>query len=108
LDPEHRREVGFDVDALAAIGIDADGPVTLYRPADDLPDGESGYAGRTGIYELVTIDKAMQSAIHRGAAESELDRLARERAPGIFADGWRKAMAGETSPDEVLRVTREA
>ena len=108
LDPEHRREVGFDAAALAAIGIDADGPVTLYRPADDLPDGESGYAGRTGIYELVTIDKSMQSAIHRGAAESELDRLARERSPGIFADGWRKAMAGETSPDEVLRVTCEA
>jgi general secretion pathway protein E len=108
LDPEWRRPVRFDPDELAAIGVDAREPATLYRPGEDLPAGESGYAGRTGIYELVAIDKAMQSAIHRGAAEADLDRLARAASPGIFADGWRRAVAGDTSPDEVLRVTREA
>jgi general secretion pathway protein E len=108
LDPELRRAVCLDVDQQAAIGVDADAPATLYRPGEDLPEGESGYAGRTGIYELVTVDQTIQSAIHRAAPESELERLARERSPGIFADGWHKALAGKTSPEEVLRVTRES
>jgi general secretion pathway protein E len=55
----------------------------------------------------VTIDAQMQAAIHRRAAESELETIARNSAPSMFADGWRKALAGETSLDEVLRVTRE-
>jgi general secretion pathway protein E len=107
LEPAHRRPVRMSPEELAAIGAPADAAVTLYRPQADLPAGESGYAGRTGIYELVPVDETMQSAIHRGVGEAELARIARERAPGIFSDGWRKALAGETSLEEVLRVTRE-
>jgi general secretion pathway protein E len=107
LDPELRRSVTLEVDQLRALGIERRSAATLYRPADPLPSGASGYAGRTGIYELVTVDEAMESAIHARASESELERLVRERSPAIFEDGWRKAIAGETSLDEVLRVTRE-
>jgi len=108
LDPELRKAVTLDVGQLRALGIETDNPATLYRPVDELPDGASGYSGRTGIYELVAIDRALEAAIHGRAPEAELERLARERAPSIFADGWRKALAGETSLDEVLRVTRES
>ncbi|MFO7763402.1 MAG: type II secretion system ATPase GspE [Wenzhouxiangellaceae bacterium] len=107
LDPDHRRAVDFPAEELASAGIETDETVTLYRPGDELPAGESGYRGRTGIYELVAIDARMQAAIHRRAAESELETIARSSAPSMFADGWRKALAGETSLDEVLRVTRE-
>jgi general secretion pathway protein E len=44
--------------------------------------------------------------IHDGAGEHELERYARQHSPGIREDGIRRVMAGETTLDEVLRVTR--
>jgi len=107
LDPAHCRPVRHPAGALADVGIESTEAVTLYRPDEDLPTGKSGYSGRTGIYELIAIDDRMQAAIHRRTAESELENIARSSAPSIFDDGWRKALAGKTSLDEVLRVTRE-
>ena len=107
LDPAHKSAVEYPPGGLASAGIETLETVTLYRPGQALPVGQSGYSGRTGIYELVAIDETMQAAIHRRAAESELESIARSAAPSIFDDGWRKARAGETSLDEVLRVTRE-
>jgi len=107
LDPGLRRAVEFEPGALAASGIETDRPVTLYRPETELPAGAIGFSGRTGIYELVAVDDEMQAAIHRRAAEAELEAIARRTSPSIFDDGWRKALSGQTSLDEVLRVTRE-
>ena len=107
LDPEFRRAVEIQPEMLAASGIERERPVTLYRPETELPSGESGFSGRTGIYELVAVDDEMQAAIHRRASEAELEQIARRSAPSIFDDGWRKALSGQTSLDEVLRVTRE-
>ncbi len=53
------------------------------------------------------IDDAMRTLIHDGAAESELERHARLATPSIRDDGRRKVLAGETTLEEVLRVTRE-
>jgi general secretion pathway protein E len=66
---------------------------------------QSGFAGRTGIYEMVTVDEKMRELIHDGASEQELARYARSLAPSISQDGKRKIMAGITSVDEVLRVS---
>ena len=76
---------------------------TLYRPRA----GAAGYRGRTGIYELVTIDEAMRTLIHDGAAEAELERHARLATPSIREDGLAKVLRGVTTLEEVLRVTRE-
>ena len=62
--------------------------------------------GRTGIYEVVTIDNEMRTMIHDGAGEHELERNARQRGPSIREDGIRRVLAGSTTLEEVLRVTR--
>jgi general secretion pathway protein E len=80
------------------------GPVELFRPSSE---PGSGYRGRTGIYELIAVDDHMRAMIHDGASEQELERYARTRGPGIRDDGRRKVLAGETTLEEVLRVTRE-
>jgi general secretion pathway protein E len=67
----------------------------------------AGYRGRTGIYELISVDDHMRTMIHDGASEQELERYARTSSPGIRDDGRRKVLAGETTLEEVLRVTRE-
>ncbi len=107
LDPETREAYQASVSELTASGLPGDQAVTLYRPTADLPAEATGYRGRTGIYELVPIGSQMQELIHERASESRLEKLARSHTPSIFDDGWQKALAGVTSLEEVLRVTRE-
>ncbi len=106
LDPDLREAYEISAQELERLGLKAAGPSTLYRPRADLQAGVSGYKGRTGIYELVPIVESMRGPIHDGAAESRLEELAREISPSILDDGWRKALEGTTSLEEVLRVTR--
>jgi general secretion pathway protein E len=76
----------------------------VWRPGRD---AGNGYKGRMGIYELVTIDDHMRTMIHDGAAEHDLERYARTLTPSIRDDGRAKILRGETTVEEVLRVTRE-
>ena len=71
------------------------------------PRRGNGYRGRTGIYELVVVDDQMRTMIHDGAAEHDLERYARTMTPSIRDDGRAKILRGETTMEEVLRVTRE-
>ncbi len=84
------------------LGVDPADPPTLFRS----PDVQTGFTGRTGIYELIKIDSDMRTMIHDGAGEHELERQARQRGPSIRDDGIRRVLAGETTLEEVLRVTR--
>jgi general secretion pathway protein E len=70
--------------------------------------GHTGYKGRTGVYELMVVDDKLRDLIHNRAAESAL--FAAARANGFVAmreDGDRLVAEGITSPEEVLRVTRD-
>jgi general secretion pathway protein E len=84
------------------LNADPGRPPTLYRATAN----DQGYQGRTGIYELVTVDNTMRTMIHDGAGEHELERYARTLGPSIREDGVRKILAGNTSVEEVVRVTR--
>jgi general secretion pathway protein E len=69
---------------------------------------QSGYKGRTGVYELMVMDDALRGLVHARAAESAL--LEAARANGYHAmrdDGQRLVADGVTSLEEVLRVTRD-
>ena len=80
-------------------------PVTLYRGKGCEHCNHSGYKGRTGIYEMIEINDALRLMIHNGSGEHELLREARQHGAGILDDGRRRVLAGETSVEEVLRVT---
>ena len=85
--------------------VGAEDSVTLFRPAGCEACNHTGYRGRTGIYELIEIDESLRTLIHEGIGEQAMLREARQRYPGIEADGRRRILAGETSLEEVLRVT---
>jgi general secretion pathway protein E len=107
LDPATRVAYAATPRELAAFGRPDAVGVVLYRPDDQQVGRTTGYRGRTGIYELVNVDEQFRRLIHEGAAEAELDRYARSRSRSITEDGWNKCIAGISSVDEVLRVTRE-
>ncbi len=68
----------------------------------------TGYAGRTGIYELLTVDDEMRMLVHQGSNDTDIRRVA-ERAGmvNMRTDAQRWIVAGVTSQEEALRVTRE-
>jgi general secretion pathway protein E len=66
---------------------------------------QSGFLGRTGLYEMVVVDEKMRELIHDAASEQALNRYARGIAPSIGEDGKQKILAGITTVDEVLRVS---
>ena len=89
------------------MGLDAANPPTLYH-AEGCPDcNQLGYRGRTGIYELIELDDEMRTMIHDGSSEQQLEAHARKHTPGMRHDGWRRVLLGETTMEEVLRVSRE-
>jgi type IV pilus assembly protein PilB len=82
-----------------------DAGVRIYAPKG-CAECNNGYKGRTGIFEVMPINEAMEQAIMTGADDLELARLA--RAAGVWdmrQTGLAKVKAGITSLDEVHRVT---
>jgi general secretion pathway protein E len=70
--------------------------------------GHTGYAGRTGIFELLVASEEIRAQIHQGAAESELRATALRQGMVLMRDdGQRLVDAGITSAEELLRVTRD-
>src|SRR5690606_33169216 len=103
LDPANRRPYQASDYECRLMNVDPSAPPTLYHAANE---DTTSYQGRTGIYELITVDSQMRTMIHDGAGEHELERYARQRGPSIRDDGMRKVLAGQTTLEEVLRVTR--
>jgi general secretion pathway protein E len=104
--PACRRPHEASDKELATLGQPPAGP--LYSAVGCANCNHTGYRGRTGIYELLTVDDATRRMIHDGAAEQDL--RAHAVAHGMTTmreDGMRWVAAGDTALEEVLRVTRE-
>jgi general secretion pathway protein E len=89
------------------LGVAPASPPTLYKAVGCDTCNQLGYHGRVGIYELLEVDDRLAQMIHDGAGEHEMEAYARTRLPGLRQDGIRNVLAGNTTLEEVLRVTRE-
>ncbi|OED39441.1 type II secretion system protein GspE [Chromatiales bacterium (ex Bugula neritina AB1)] len=89
------------------LGLDDSNRDVVYVPHGCAECNHTGYAGRCGIYEVVLVDEKIRNMIHDGAAEHEIESYARSQFSGINDDGIRLVLQGDTSLEEVLRVTRE-
>ena len=68
----------------------------------------SGYRGRTGIFEMLVVDDTIRAQIHRQASEAEIRDTALAAGMRLMRDdGERLVREGITTPEEVLRVTRD-
>ncbi len=81
----------------------------LYRPVGCTQCSQSGYRGRTGVYELILIDESLRRLIHDRAGEPALrEACARGGARTLAVDGARWLANGTTSLAELLRVSGNA
>ncbi|OGY60508.1 MAG: hypothetical protein A3I33_02695 [Candidatus Colwellbacteria bacterium RIFCSPLOWO2_02_FULL_45_11] len=89
--------------------MDAKLPDRLYRGAGCEADGNTGYKGRLGIYEVLDVtDETREFIASPNFSLSGLSNVAREQGMlTMFEDGLRKVERGITTIDEVLRVVQE-
>ncbi|HHL2560677.1 TPA: type II secretion system ATPase GspE [Yersinia enterocolitica] len=78
----------------------------LYHPGSCEQCNFTGYRGRTGIHELMHVTDSLREAISQGCSEVELEKKLHQQTQSIRHDGFEKVLAGVTSLEEVLRVTR--
>jgi general secretion pathway protein E len=84
------------------------GEITIYKPGGCEQCNGTGYRGRMGLVEVLAVGDAVRRLILRRAEARELQRTAIEEGMGtMFDDGMKKALAGVTTIEEVLRVTRD-
>jgi general secretion pathway protein E len=70
--------------------------------------GQTGYAGRTGIFELLTTDDALRAQIHNQQSEAQIREAAMAGGMVLMRDdGQRLVDLGITRAEELLRVTRD-
>lgn len=88
--------------------MDYTGPeISIYEAKGCDKCNYQGYRGRTGIYELITIDETLRSMIHRNEGYQAMETYLRPKSLSIRQDGFRRVQQGDTTLAEILRVTSE-
>ncbi|QSX73604.1 type II secretion system ATPase GspE [Lysobacter arenosi] len=84
------------------------GDIYLYHPRPSAI-APNGYLGRTTIMEFLVMNDELRRAVMRHAGMGEIEQIARQSGMRtMYEDGIIKALAGETTIEEVLRVTEDA
>ena len=91
----------------ADVGLDGDHEVAVCEAGDGcMQCSDTGYRGRAGLYEVMTVTEEIRSLIVARATASEISRVAVSQGMRTLREaGLAKVRAGETSLAEVARVT---
>ncbi len=104
--PDCREHYTPEPRAVAVLAEHPVGRPTLVRGSGCSACRGTGYRGRTGIFELLTVTDEIKQAVARGSSAGELRELARGQGMvTLRQDGWARVEAGVTTVEEVLRVT---
>ena len=96
------------VDEMREIRMEPQMGLTFYKENGCPECLETGYRGRSGIYELLSVDDDVRPLVLRNADAGTIKRKAVENGmTTLLADGVRKVMAGKTTTEEILRVAKD-
>ena len=104
--PDCKKPHTPDASEMELLGVEAGQEITLYRPQGCVACDQIGYRGRIGIYELVEMNEGMRRLIHDQASEDQLNDHARKSSLSLLQNGFQRVLQGETTVDEVFRVTQ--
>ena len=106
--PDCRTEYAVAPEALARLGIDPSGHGKLLKGRGCATCYDSGYRGRVAIHELIEVDPDLQRLIVANPSRDELDTyLASREHRSMRDDGIERALSGESTVEEVLRVVNQ-
>ena len=70
---------------------------------------QSGYRGRSGVYEVIRVDRTIGELIFSGALHSTIEEAAVKAGTSLmFRQALKKAVQGVTTLEEVFRVVADA
>ncbi|RZA21088.1 MAG: type II secretion system protein GspE [Lysobacteraceae bacterium] len=111
LEPTHAERYPASPEEIEKFGLrryQPQGEIFLFRPRPSALS-PTGYLGRTTIMELLVMDDDVRRAVMRHAGMDEIEKLARQAGMAtMYEVGIAKALRGETTIEEVLRVTEDA
>ncbi|MFH1830852.1 MAG: GspE/PulE family protein [Pseudomonadota bacterium] len=97
-----------EVDEAVLATLDLPSDAVVYRGKGCKHCRMSGYSGRTGIFEIVALDKEMREMVVAGKSEDELIEAVRKKGVlDLRRRGREAVLEGKTTIDEVLRVAEE-
>jgi general secretion pathway protein E len=102
-----KKAVSATPNECELMGVNPVNPPTIFHPVGCLQCRDTGYSGRSGVYEMIAINDSIRTMIHDKTPEPVIKKYARTLFPSIRHDGYLRILAGETSVDEILRVTSE-
>lgn len=105
--PECREPFEPDLDELKFWDVDPESfkGKSVYRPKGCEACHHTGYRGRFGLFDFVTMDDTLRQMVHDGETELKMERHIRKTQPNLRTLGLQYAFSGDTSLDEVLAVT---
>ncbi|MCB1214929.1 MAG: Flp pilus assembly complex ATPase component TadA, partial [Deltaproteobacteria bacterium] len=105
---ERHKPTDFELTQLGIKKGSKEANQMIYRAKGCPACLETGYAGRTGIHEILMVDDQVRSLIMKNAGATEVKRLAMEKGMKTLREvAAEKVLNKETSIEEVLRVTQE-
>ncbi|MBM81017.1 MAG: general secretion pathway protein GspE [Planctomycetaceae bacterium] len=103
--PESNEMYTADAAAREFLGLDDSQEVQLRRGIPSPTNFNTGYTGRTGVFEIMCVDGELRRAILGGASHDELEELAVNKGMQRLEDhACEKVLAGETTVEEMMRV----
>ena len=99
-----RREAEPDPEVVRRLGHRMSEGDRFYEGVGCRACRNTGFTGRFGIFEVVTVNDAMREAVTRRAGVADLAATLDDTHAPMFEDGYRKAAEGLTTLGEVLRV----
>ncbi|WP_028491681.1 type II secretion system ATPase GspE [Thioalkalivibrio sp. ALE19] len=105
--PDCRRMEAASEREARLLEYDPSDPPVIGHPVGCEACHDTGYRGRSGVYELVEMDEELRALIHDNASEQTLTERARRNSRSLRDDARRLVLKGETSIEEMLRVTHE-
>lgn len=108
--PHCKEKYSIESGELRNMGfpVNTEGPVSLTRGKGCRECRNTGYKGRTGIFEIFPATTAVKKLMNIKGQTTAIQQLAiREGMTTLREDAWKKVQAGVTTCEEVLRVTSE-
>ena len=87
-------------------GVDL--PDSLYQGRGCAECQGTGYRGRTGIFEMMPVDRSIRDLVLQRSSAGDIREVAVANGMSTLSqDGWRLVREGKTTPEEVLRVSKD-
>ena len=102
-----KEEIRVKTEKFKVEGLDLPKEIIAYHGKGCKACNNTGYTGRSGIYEIMVVDEELKKLIVQKTSSDVIKRKAIELGMHtLLQDGWNKVLAGVTTIEEIMRVVQ--